>query len=474
MTLRATLALTLLAVTPALAQPAKPSAPVPAPAMSKPAPAPPAAADDMQSFDKELDALFTPGGLTSDQAAAKAVGVSPSVRRSVAEIDVAIAQAEAAELVRIPQVSAKAAYTRLSPLDPVNFGTFTIPVFLNVYTVQAQVGVSLSDYVLRYPKLIEAAHLAEEVAKVSRRSSEVNAGQEARIAYYEWVRAKLQVLIAQRQLSQVQATLKQVRALAEVQRLSRADLMRVESNEAQADQAVIQLQNLSALREEQLRLLIDAPEGQTLAVGEDIRTDVTAPAAGKLDDLVGSAKAQRLDFKVLDTGIRAKEKQRAAEKAGKYPRLSAFAAAEYTNPNQRIFPQEDKFSLTWSVGAQVTWTLNDALIQGTTDRRILGETNELRADRQNLERGTRVQVLAAQQAVLIAQAALQTSAKGLAASEEGYRVRRELLNAERATAVELVDAETDLTRARIAALNARVDLRVAMTQLSHALGNDAK
>lgn len=474
MTLRATLALTLLAVTPALAQPAKPSAPVPAPAMSKPAPTPPAAADDMQSFDKELDALFTPGGLTSDQAAAKAVGVSPSVRRSVAEIDVAIAQAEAAELVRIPQVSAKAAYTRLSPLDPVNFGTFTIPVFLNVYTVQAQVGVSLSDYVLRYPKLIEAAHLAEEVAKVSRRSSEVNAGQEARIAYYEWVRAKLQVLIAQRQLSQVQATLKQVRALAEVQRLSRADLMRVESNEAQADQAVIQLQNLSALREEQLRLLIDAPEGQTLAVGEDIRTDVTAPAAGKLDDLVGSAKAQRLDFKVLDTGIRAKEKQRAAEKAGKYPRLSAFAAAEYTNPNQRIFPQEDKFSLTWSVGAQVTWTLNDALIQGTTDRRILGETNELRADRQNLERGTRVQVLAAQQAVLIAQAALQTSAKGLAASEEGYRVRRELLNAERATAVELVDAETDLTRARIAALNARVDLRVAMTQLSHALGNDAK
>ncbi|MBL0213343.1 MAG: TolC family protein [Myxococcales bacterium] len=474
MTLRATLALTLLAVTPALAQPAKPSAPVPAPVMSKPAPTPPAAADDMQSFDKELDALFTPGGLTSDQAAAKAVGVSPSVRRSVAEIDVAIAQAEAAELVRIPQVSAKAAYTRLSPLDPVNFGTFTIPVFLNVYTVQAQVGVSLSDYVLRYPKLIEAAHLAEEVAKVSRRSSEVNAGQEARIAYYEWVRAKLQVLIAQRQLSQVQATLKQVRALAEVQRLSRADLMRVESNEAQADQAVIQLQNLSALREEQLRLLIDAPEGQTLAVGEDIRTDVTAPAAGKLDDLVGSAKAQRLDFKVLDTGIRAKEKQRAAEKAGKYPRLSAFAAAEYTNPNQRIFPQEDKFSLTWSVGAQVTWTLNDALIQGTTDRRILGETNELRADRQNLERGTRVQVLAAQQAVLIAQAALQTSAKGLAASEEGYRVRRELLNAERATAVELVDAETDLTRARIAALNARVDLRVAMTQLSHALGNDAK
>jgi outer membrane protein TolC len=53
-------------------------------------------------------------------------------------------------------------------------------------------------------------------------------------------------------------------------------------------------------------------------------------------------------------------------------------------------------------------------------------------------------------------------------------VRKELLNAERATAVELVDAETELTRARIAALNARVDLRVARAQLDHAVGNDAK
>lgn len=473
MTLRTSLAILLFASAPALAQPAKaPAAPAPAPSATTP--------DDMASFDKELDALFTAGGLTSDQAAAAAVKVSPTVQRSVAEIEVAIAQAEAAELVRVPQVSAKAAYTRLSPVDPFALtlpggaGEFAIKSFENVYTVQGQLGIAVSDYFLRYPKLIDAAKLAAKVAKVSRQSSEINAGQDARIAYYEWVRSKLQVLIAERQLAQVQTTLKQVRALAEVQRLSRADLMRVESNEAQADQAVIQLRHLAALREEQLRLLIGAPANQPLAVGEDIRTTVTAPPSAQLDALVDTAKQQRLEFKVLDTGIAAKEKQRAAEKAGLYPRLSAFAAAEYTNPNQRVFPQEDKFKFTWSVGAQLTWALNDALISNTTDKRLRGETNELRADRENLERGTRIQVLAAQQAVEIAQAALSTSQKGLAAAEEGYRVRRELLNAERATAVELVDAETDLTRARIASLNAKVDLRVAMTQLAHALGNDAK
>ncbi len=449
------------------------------PVLAQPPPAQPALPAPDPSFEAELDALFSSGGLTADQAATRARSVSPSVQRSIAEIEVAIAQAQATELTRVPQVGATASYNRLSsidapviPLDPMTGMGFSFPVLLNTYSVSARAAVNLSDYVLRYPKLIDAAKLGTEVARVQRRSVEVNASQEARIAFYEWVRAELQVLISRRQLAQVRSTLGQVRALAEVQRISRADLMRVESNEAQADQISVQLQNLADLREEQLRLIIGAEGNQPLTIGEDIRVDVSAPAAQSVDGLLGTAKKQRLDFRVLDTGIQAKEKQREAERANFFPKLSAFAQADYANPNQRIFPQSAEFNLTWMLGAQVSWTLNDTLLARTTDRRLRGETNELRADRESLERGTRIQILSAQQAVVVAQAALATSKKGLEAAEESYRVRRELLAAQRATAVELVDAETELTRARIAALNARVDLRVALAQLAHAIGAD--
>src|SRR3954469_15887792 len=139
MTLRTFLAASLLAAaaSPALAQPAPVKAPVPA-----------ATPDDMANFDKELDALFTPGGLTSEQAAQKAVHVSPAVARAAAEIEVSIATAEAAELTRVPPVSAKAAYTRLSSIDPpILLGGFEFPIFLTSYTVQGSIGVPLSDYV---------------------------------------------------------------------------------------------------------------------------------------------------------------------------------------------------------------------------------------------------------------------------------------------------------------------------------------
>jgi outer membrane protein len=427
----------------------------------------------MAAFEKDLNALFVPGGLTADAAAARAGKVSPTVQRRLAEVEAAIANAEAASLARVPRVTASASYTRLSAIDPLvfpGFPPFEFPV--NSYAAQGQVGVPLSDYLVTFPKVIAAARLGADAARTSAQASVVDAGQEARLAYYEWLRARLQVLVAERQHAQVQTVLRQVRALADAQRVNRADLMRVESNEAQAEHVVNQLRNLAALREEQLRLLIGAGSEEPLSLGEDPRAEASAAPSGGLDDLLKEATTKRLEFRAIDLGIASREKQRDAELANKLPRLSAFAIADYARPNQRQFPQRDEFDFTWQAGVQLSWTLNDALIARTTEKRIAAETKQLRADRENLLRGTRIEVLAAQQAVQLARLALATSQKGLAAAEEGYRVRRELLDADRATAVELVDAETDLTRARIAALNARVDLRVALAQLAHALGHD--
>lgn len=464
------LSLSLLIVTPGLAQ-AQPPSP------ASPSPAPPVApmrtdADGKEAFDRDLDALFSSGGLTAEQAAARASSVSPSVRRSAAEVEAAFAEAANAELARVPQLGGKASYIRNSSLPPLSFGTTTIAIPLNYYTAEAQLTVPLSEYILRFPKLIDAAKFGVEAAKASKANATLSASHEARLAYYEWLRSQLQVLIAQRQLVQVEATHRQVKALTEVQRLSRAELLRVESQRATAEQTLDQLKRLSELREEQLRLLIGARGGEPLTIGEDIRVGVVAPDPQSLDVALQQATARRLDVRALEQGIAAKGKQRQAELAGMLPRLSAFAIADYANPNQRVFPLKEEFKFTWSAGVQVTWTLNDALISDATRRRVAAEADELRADYENLLRRARIEILSAQQAVVLALHAADTSQKGLVAAEEGYRVRKALLAADRATAVELVDSETELTRARIASLNARVDLRVALVQLRHALGED--
>src|SRR6185295_977068 len=101
--------------------------------------------------------------------------------------------------------------------------------------------------------------------------------------------------------------------------------------------------------------------------------------------------------------IQAKERQRDAELANQLPRLSAVGVVDYADPNQRVFPAQDVFKLTWSLGAQLTWTINDALVADATKHRIRAEASELRADRENLEHGTRLEVMSAQQSVALAQ-----------------------------------------------------------------------
>lgn len=464
---RTTFALVLLAAGTAAGQPAP--APQPAAATVKPG-------DEEAAFQKEIDSLFVKGGLTSDEAAARAPKASPNVVRQAEALAVAAAQLESAKLLEVPRVAGNAAYQRLSFIAPVNLGfggmNFQIPFLQNQYILQGQVAVPVSDYFLRFPKVIEAARLVEDSARVNEVNSQVGASQDARLAYYEWVRARLAVVIARRQLAQVQTTLTQERALADVQRVSRADLLRIEAQAANTQQALDVLTNVVVLREEQLRLLIGASETEKLEMGEDIRGEVSAPQIAQLDDLVLHATSRRLDLKSLDLGIRAKEAQKDQEIANQLPHLSAFASFDYDRPNQRRFPQRDEFRFTWIAGVQLTWVLNDYLQSRTSVDRISAETNELRADRDSLVRATRLEVLGAQQAVQVAILALQTSQAALVSAEEGYRVRRELLNAERATAVELVDAQTTLTQARVASLNARVDLRVALAQLAHALGDD--
>jgi outer membrane protein TolC len=435
-------------------------------------------ATDLAAFQQDLDKVFSSDGLTADEAARRAAKAAPVMARKRATVEAASAEVSRSKLTLVPVLAGKATYTRLSPLDPVVLPLggqmFVIPFLENSYSVGAQVAVNVSDYLSRDASVIDGASQALAAAKLDKQAASAVVGQQAREIYYEWLRAKLQVLVAKRQLAQVESTLAQVKTLVDVQRASTADKLRVESLRAQAQQAIDKLSSAGELREEQLRLLIGIASDEAIAVGEDVREDVELPEIGELDELATQATGRRAEVKAVDAGIHAKEALRRADASTLLPRLSAFASVDYADPNLRIFPQRDEFRLTWAVGVQLNWVINESLAAGDTRRRIAAETDELRADRLNLQHRVRLEVLGALQAVKLARRAIKTSQQGVNAAEEGYRVRKDLFGAGRASVVEMVDVEAELSRARIAALDARIDLRIALAKLAFAVGEPAR
>ena len=249
-------------------------------------------------------------------------------------------------------------------------------------------------------------------------------------------------------------------------------MLRLDAARAQAELALARIRELVTIRELQLRLAIAAGDDEPLTIGEDVRAPLELPGLAATAQLVSDARARRLEAKALVAATHAVERALAGSKVGALPRVDVVGQVAYDNPNQRSFPQRDEFKLTWAAGVRITWSLNSYLSVDPLIGQARGQIRALEADQRALALGIRAEVEGARSALALADRTLASTREGLAAAEEGYRVRQELLANERATVIELVDAEAALTQARFAAIDALIDRRIAWVRLRHAAGLD--
>lgn len=457
-------------VGPVAAQPADP--PALPPVASVPAPAP--AVSPTAAFDDALDQLLgRPGGLTSADVGARAARTSPSGERKDAETVAARERVREIQRSIMPIVSAGASFTRLSTIDPPMLGPgVTLPQFFNQWHLGADAALPLTELLVRLPVARDAAKDGVVAAELGARAARLAASADAQVAYYEWIRAQLQVAVTTRLVAQVQATLTQVTALADAQRAARGDVLRIDAQRSSVELALARIEQLVTIRELQLRLAIGASDDEQLVIGEDIRQPLELPALPATDQLVTDARARRLEAKALVAANHAIERALAGSKVGALPRFDVFGQVAYDNPNQRVFPQTGDFKLTWAAGARITWSLNSYLAVDPQVEQARAQSKAIAADQRALGLGIRAEVENARTAFDLADRTLASTVEGLAAAEEGYRVRQELLANQRATAIELVDAETALTQARFSAIDALIDRHIAWVRLRHAAGLD--
>lgn len=435
--------------------------------------------------------------LTSESAATAAVKTSKGAAVDQAKLKAAAAQVDAAWDQYWPRLSFTARYTRLSPIDPPSLGTtdfravytsapagtvigagtplfavnssFSFPVILNQYTLQASLLVPLSDYVLRTWQQHESALQSYEAAKWNAEVTKANTAADAKVAFYNYLRARGAVIIAKSAVMQAQAHLKDMKNRLDAKVVTVADVARVEANLASAELAVIKTENLVILTEANLRMLMHVSDEQAFTLGEDLEAELPKMDAD-IAKLKAQAFAKRPELKAVDAQISSLEKNETVVAASMYPRLDAVGNFTYANPNTRIFPQEEKFKATWDVSLQLTWSPNDALITKDQKKVVAANVGVLKATREQISDGLSLDVISAYTKVREAEASVATTKVELRAAEESYRVRKEQFALGSTTSALLIDTEADLTRARLNHLNARVDLRIARVQLKKSIG----
>jgi outer membrane protein TolC len=470
-----------------------------------PAPAPTTADDTTPLPVPEDLTRAQPGGITADQAGARAAQTSWSARASMENLRSAAARVDEAFASFLPRLSAVGKYTRLSNFTAPNLfafpgnlvvtgpgtqGTvtsaevangalqafpanFSFPFFLvDNWLFQATISIPISDYFLRLDQAYTAATSSQDAARWDVATARAGSEANGRIAYYTWLNARGAVVVAVQALNDQKTHLRDARNQFAAGNASKADELRAETALASADLALERAKNLADLSEKQLRVAMHAPEGEVLQPGENLDSPVP-PVQGNVRQMTLEALSARPEVRSADANASVAHEQAEAAKASRYPSLSAFGDGILGNPNPRYIPPTQVWNTTWDVGAQITWSPNDVLTTNGNVRDFEARVAAIEANKNVTRDSIEVEVTQMLQAVHEADFSIDSSTRELTSAQEAYRVQRELFNNGRGTSTTLADAESDLTRARLDLLNAKVAARTARIRLEHALGRDA-
>ncbi len=454
----------------------------------------PAVSTDLVPLPDEL-AKVVSSGLTATKVGASAANTSYEAQAALATLESTSARVDQALVGFLPRLSAKATYSRLSEFTPPSLGSgaivatgapagtlnptptiaasFSFPLVLNNYLLQAQLAVPVSDYFLRIAKVYSAATHAEDAARFDVVAARAKSSTDGKIAYYNWLRARGQLYISFQAQNDVRAHLKDARNALAAGHASMADVLRAETAAANAELLVERSKSLHDITEKQVMIAIHVPSDERLTIGEYLDIPPTA-YVGNVKALVTQAHSQRPELKSIELNAKASRANATMLRAGRYPSLAAYGEATYANPNPRRVPASNEWFPTWALGAQLTWSPNDVGSANAQGNEWDARAAVLDAQKQLMRDGIELEVTNAYNTVRESDLAITTTRRQLVSATEAHRVARELFVNGRTTSTTLTDAETDLLRARLEGLNASIEARMARVRLEHATGLAAR
>ncbi|MGD8317212.1 MAG: TolC family protein [Myxococcales bacterium] len=456
---------------------------------------------DMQSStgqdaaDKALRSLYVPEGLTSDAAVERVLAISPDIRRTTALLLVAKGAALQAMAGLVPRLELLGRYSQLSPVQTAGITTGSnVPVDTLISQLQdpiaQQLWTGLTSY--KFPSLTRqtatdatlsysfTGSLAQSLpayraAKDNKRAANYqieaqnnNVALDGRQAYYEYARAEAGLAVAKFQLDAAVSQRTETAALVNAGSAARVDLLRVQAQEEAARVAVEQANLSLQVAKRALQALMLSDELPSL--GEDLSRPVAGIPQGSQEELQDQAYQNRPDLLALRTYVEAKQHQLKSANGGRLPDILVRASAEYSNPNLRVIPQQQRFIGTWEVGAVVRWSPNDTISAQGRSRQIQAELEQAYADVTKLEQQIQVDVAQGYHGIEAAQKAMESARLGLESAREGYRVTREQLQAGIVNTTTLLQAQSELIRAQVDVVDSAIGLRLAKAKLLYAIG----
>lgn len=435
-----------------------------------------------------------PDGLTPEALVAAALASSDDLAALEARATAAEANVRLARLAWTPRFDVGAVAQWMSVEESGSLGTLVgapgaapgplpadtqlyafelgFPTYGHSYALQASMVVPISEYLLRIPGQQEMAAQAAQRASDEGVTAAAGIRLQAEALYWQWFAALGQSAIANDSMQTVLRLVEVLEVRAGAGAVGDGPLVQAQARLARAALEAQQADQAVQVAREQIRVLMGAATPPS-APGVGPEGDATwVPAT--LDEAVALALAERPEFVTLEaTTAIARER---VDQAGieRWPSLAAVAEGYTTRPWQRVQPAEDRFGFGWTLTLQLGWSPNDMVM--TVPRRRSAEADLLAVESQtaSTRESVELDVVSAWWALQGATAALETAESGLALSTRALALQEAAWEAGAVPVVDVLDAESERSRAALSTLLAQVQREIALSRLAWALGLGAR
>ncbi len=317
--------------------------------------------------------------LTVDDAVSRALAASHRLAETLAREQGAQAAIESRLAAERPIFSVSGGYTRTNHVDefgvlqPIGGLRVIYPDLPNNYFTRA--ALQWPIYTAgRTDALIRAASAEARAAAADVEVARADLRLEVIRAYWALVTATSAVRVLEEAVARADAHLGDVRSRFEIGLVPPNEVSSAEAERSREQLQLIEAQNLRSSALEEVRRL-------TGIAGEIVPTDpLAAPPGGQTADTAATTK-ERPELRALTERAEAAEDRAEAIEAGRKPSIAVTGAADYANPNPRIFPRADAWRVSWEASVVASWTLWDG-------GRVSAESAEARQQRGHSARGT--------------------------------------------------------------------------------------
>ncbi len=412
--------------------------------------------------------------LTLEESVATALELNPDIPIAAERLAASEAMVKEARGGFLPNAYAEASYRRIdeSPTVSIKDVPFELPPGLDSFSISPtesyEAGFRVDQVLFAGGRVLNSYRMAQSGSAAAAHNLEAVRNLIAyrvKEAYYTVLVTRRFRDVAEHAVTTLDAHLQDVTRYLEVGIVTKVDLLRTETEKADADQRFNRAQNAVALAEAAFNNLLNRSLDTPVHI-EDVLA--YTPMALTLDDAARRALQHRPELAAATENLSAAERALASVKSEYFPTVAASATYGWNKGTQLQIEGEDWH---WTIGLTGRMTLWDGAAR---EARVAKAKAERRRAAVELEKARNAVALEVRQAYLRMQDAeknIPVAEKAVASAEESYRISKLRYETGAGTNTDVLDAHTALVQAESNRSQALYDYDVAVAKLRYAMGS---